>query len=107
MSLNPKGKITMKNRLFCLLFVTLIFMSGCVAGPNPATNTANDVGNIAGFLQGLWQGMTSLATFIISLFYDNITFYEVHNNGHWYNFGFILGISGVLGGVSVGACSRK
>ena len=93
--------------LFCLLFVTLIFMSGCVAGPNPATNTVNEVGNIAGFWRGLWQGMISPITFIISLFSDHVTFYEVHNNGGWYNFGFMLGISAFGGGASSSTSSRK
>jgi hypothetical protein len=29
--------------------------------------------------------------------------YEVHNNGSWYNGGFLLGVSSVLGGSGGGA----
>jgi len=41
---------------------------------------------------GLWQGLISPLTFIVSLFTDDVSIYEVHNNGGWYDFGFILGI---------------
>jgi hypothetical protein len=33
--------------------------------------------------------------------------YEVHNNGGWYNFGFILGMSIIFGGSAGGASSRR
>ncbi|MFA6105791.1 MAG: hypothetical protein WC725_04355 [Patescibacteria group bacterium] len=78
-----------------LLVITLFQMSGCAAGPNPATHTASSDGNIAGFWLGLWHGLICGITFIISLFYDTVSFYEVHNNGGWYNFGFVLG-AGIL-----------
>ncbi|MEV0841977.1 hypothetical protein AB0I55_20755 [Actinocatenispora sera] len=28
----------------------------------------------------------------MSLFTDSVSIYDVHNNGGWYNFGFVLGI---------------
>ena len=31
--------------------------------------------------------------FIVSLFNDSVGIYEVHNNGNWYNFGFVFGIA--------------
>lgn len=61
----------------------------------------------AGFLMGLWHGFITFFTFIISLFSDQVTIYEANNNGGWYNFGFILGISIFYGGGSKGTCGRR
>jgi hypothetical protein len=36
-----------------------------------------------------------------------VNIYEVHNNGNWYNFGFVLGVSVAFGGASrSGSASR-
>lgn len=51
----------------------------------------------AGFWAGLWHGLIIIITFIISLFSDSVTIYEIHNNGGWYNFGFVLGLLISLG----------
>jgi hypothetical protein len=42
---------------------------------------------------GLWQGLISPITFIVSLFTTKVNIYEVHNNGNWYDFGFMLGVA--------------
>lgn len=42
-------------------------------------------------------------TFIISLFNGGVSVYEVHNNGNWYDFGFILGIATAFSGPASGA----
>ena len=55
-------------------------------------------GDIAGFWQGLWHGIIAPITFVVSLFSDSVHVYEVHNNGNWYNFGFLLGVATILGG---------
>jgi hypothetical protein len=46
----------------------------------------------AGFLGGLWHGLIAPITFIVSLFVSGVSIYETHNNGRWYEFGFMLGI---------------
>ncbi len=46
-------------------------------------------------------------SFIVSLFRDSVSVYEVHNNGGWYNFGFLLGAAIVLGGGGSAAGSGK
>jgi len=46
-------------------------------------------------------------TFIISIFSKNVRFYEVHNNGNWYNFGFVLGAGLFLSGGILGKGGRK
>jgi len=86
-----------KILLGLLLVGALVLMAGCTAGHNPSVDTANGVGHIAGFWSGIWHGMICPITFIISLFSDNVHMYEVHNNGGWYNFGFLVGASSALG----------
>jgi hypothetical protein len=43
--------------------------------------------------------------FVVSLFNDKVTIYEVHNAGAWYNFGFLLGAAMIWGGG--GASARR
>jgi hypothetical protein len=73
---------------------------GSLAGPNPATDVPDEQGRVAGFWLGLWHGSIAPATFVISLFSDKVHVYEVHNNGKWYLFGFLLGITSIWGGGS-------
>jgi len=95
-----------KIHLILLSFILLI-LAACTAGANNMINTTNLQGEIAGFWQGLWHGLIAIVTFIISLFKDNVSVYEVHNNGAWYNFGFIFGMMIILGGGGKGCCSKK
>ena len=96
-----------KKILLILLSFILMILAACTAGANDLINSANSMGEVAGFWQGLWHGLIAIVTFIISLFKDNVSVYEVHNNGAWYNFGFILGMMIILGGGSKGTCSRR
>jgi hypothetical protein len=86
-----------------LAFVLLL--ASCAPGPNDVEKTPNAKGKIAGFWLGLWQGLISPITFIISIFSKNVRIYEVHNNGFWYNFGFVIGAGLFLQGGILG--SRK
>jgi hypothetical protein len=86
------------------VFVALLMLAGCVAGPNTEVDTPDEQGDVAGFWHGLWHGFILLFTFIASLFSDNVDIYEVHNSGGWYNFGFLLGVMIFFGGGSGGAC---
>ena len=86
--------------------VVLVILTGCVAGPNELTNIPRIERGASGFWMGLWHGIIVPVTFVISLFSDNIHMYEIHNNGNWYNFGFVLGIALTWGG-SGGAASRR
>jgi 4-amino-4-deoxy-L-arabinose transferase-like glycosyltransferase len=90
-----------------LLVLALVTLSGCVAGPNPQVNTPNEEGRVAGFWQGLWHGIIAPVTFIISLFSENVHVFETHNNGNWYVFGFLLGITLVWGGGGRGSARRR
>jgi hypothetical protein len=52
----------------------------------------------AGFWAGLWHGLICPITLIVSLFTPNVRIYEVRNRGRLYDFGFVIGASGSLGG---------
>lgn len=90
--------------LALLALVAALLLSSCAAGPNPATGTGEDP---AGFWLGLWHGIILPITFVISLFTDDVSVYEVANNGNWYDFGFILGVMISLGGGGAGAGRRR
>jgi hypothetical protein len=96
-------------KTFIVLFgvVFLCFaLTSCAPGPNVSQNTPTEKGAVAGFWLGLWHGIIAPVTFVISLFSRNIHLYEVHNNGGWYNFGFILGLSIIFGGSAGGSARR-
>lgn len=80
----------------------VLLMTGCAAGPNSLEKTGNAEGKTAGFFMGLWHGLISPVTFVISVFSKNVRLYEVHNNGTWYNFGFVLGAGLFLSGGILG-----
>lgn len=89
-----------KNLLF--IIVISLFITSCT----PGSESFNE--ESAGFFMGLWHGFIALFTFIGSLFIDNLGIYEINNNGGWYNFGFIIGVSMFFGGSGKGCCrSRK
>jgi hypothetical protein len=92
--------------LAALLIGTLV-LAGCAPGPNSVERTPNDEGRTAGFLLGLWHGLISPITFVVSVFTKNVRFYEVHNNGTWYNFGFVLGAGLFLSGGILGRKKKR
>ncbi len=92
--------------LATVLIATLV-LAGCAPGPNSLEKTADADGKTAGFLLGLWQGFISPVTFIVSIFSKNVRLYEVHNNGTWYNFGFVLGAGLFLSGGILGRKKKR
>jgi hypothetical protein len=98
----------MKNpRMLTVVVLALVLMLGCAPGPNQLTNSPSEDGKVAGFWHGLWHGFIALFTFIISLFSDSVRMYEVHNNGNWYNLGFLLGAMIFFGGGCGGGSARR
>ena len=97
-----------KQILFLSLFIVLVVvLSGCLAGTNTVAHTPGTDGEIAGFWMGLWHGIIAPVTFFISLISENIHMYEVHNNGGWYDFGFVLGAGIIFGGGSKASCKKR
>jgi len=76
----------------------VLLLAACAPGPNTLAQV--NTPNAAGFWLGLWQGAISPITFLVSLFNDSVNIYEVHNNGNWYNFGFMIGVSAAFGGAT-------
>ena len=94
-------KFTKHYKWFPIALIAVLFLTSCAAG-----NSKFDM-DPAGFWMGLWHGFISLVAFIISLFNENVTIYEVNNTGWPYNLGFILGIMIVYGGSSKGTMCRR
>ena len=76
----------------------LILIAACTAGPNELVGSPGADGTVAGFWRGFWQGFISFFAFVVSLFKDDVSVYEVHNNGTLYNLGFIFGVMTFFGG---------
>jgi hypothetical protein len=83
----------------------LLTLTACAAGANTAADAASD----AGFFLGLWHGVITPITFLISLFSDSVGIYEIDNNGAWYDFGYVIGLSIAFSGTAGGgaAASRR
>lgn len=91
--------------ILVVLGLVMILMMACLPGANDLKNVPDQEGKVAGFWRGLWHGLLAPVTFIVSIFTSKINFYEVHNNGLWYNLGFVLGAGLFLNGGILG--SRK
>jgi len=93
----------MKKWVYFLMILSFIFLlTGCIPGDGSASVT-----NEAGFFWGIWHGWIAPVSLIISLFNNNISIYEVHNIGFWYNFGFYIAIIGGFGGFSLFRNEKK
>jgi hypothetical protein len=94
-------------KILTVIGLAALVLSSCIPGPNSLANTPDAKEEVHGFWRGLWNGMVLPISFVISLFNKNVSIYEVHNSGGWYNFGFLLGASMALGGSAGGAASRR
>jgi hypothetical protein len=73
-------------------------MSNVLAVAGPGSRYHVPGARPAGFWAGLWHGLISPITFLVSLLSPNVRIYETNNRGRWYDFGFIIGVSGAFGG---------
>ena len=97
----------MKRAGLILAILAFLFLVGCAPGANNVESVPDKSGDVAGFWLGLWQGIIAPVTFIISLFTDTVRVYEVHNNGNWYNFGFVIGTGILFSGGAAGARKKR
>jgi hypothetical protein len=99
--------MTRKQGIYLALSVAAVLaLTACAAGPNNVAEV--DAPRIAGFWLGLWHGVISPVTFIVSLFTSHVSVYDVHNNGNWYDTGFILGVATAFSGAGrAGAASPR
>ena len=96
-----------EKKVLIVLAVVLLVVVSCAPGPNEMAKSPDEEGKVAGFWWGLWHGIITPVTFIISLLDQSVQMYEVHNNGGWYNFGYLLGLVVILGGGGGGAGRRR
>ena len=96
-----------RSVLLAAVLVAAMVLASCAPAPNTAEKTPNAEGHTAGFLLGIWHGLISPITFVISLFSKNVRLYEVHNNGGWYNFGFVIGAGLFLSGGILGRKKKR
>ena len=90
-----------------LVLLLMIILAGCAPGPNRSNGTASEHGGVAGFCLGLWQGFIAPFVLVASLFNHNLGIYEIHNNGSWYNFGYLFGLACFFGGGGNRAARRQ
>jgi hypothetical protein len=100
-------RVFARSAFLVLAFIGLLALVSCAPGPNAQQSVVDSGGDVAGFWLGLWHGIIAPITFIISLFTDRVTLYEIHNNGNWYNFGFVLGAGILFGGGAAGSRKKK
>lgn len=104
MSSHPTPRSGRRAFTAALVVASVVALSACAAGPNPALDTGPDP---AGFWLGLWHGVILPVTFVVSLFTDQVSIYEVQNNGGWYDTGYVLGLLVVLGGGGGGSAASR
>ena len=80
-----------KTGLF--LIVATLLLSSCA---DVSTVCAEPNEMVYGFWYGVWHGAIILWSLIAQLFYDDVAIYGINNNGGWYDFGYVLGVSGFL-----------
>jgi len=96
----------MQNKIIMLLLIAIILivvLSGCA--DLIQYQYSKEIQQV-GFWYGLWHGMIMPVSFVISLFNDQVAVYAIYNNGAWYNFGFLLGLSMSIGGGSTASAKK-
>lgn len=89
------------------VLLAILLLAACAAGANDLAGSPGADGTVAGFWLGLWHGIILFIAFVVSLFSDHVSVYEVHNNGGWYNFGFLLGVMIAFGGGHKASTRRR
>ena len=93
----------MKKKWIFPVIITLVFLTTACAEAIPLDDCVPEQG--FGFWSGLWHGLIAPFVFIWNLFTDEYLIYAVNNNGSWYDFGYLFGLTISLG--SGGRASKK
>jgi len=74
-----------------LAIIAAVLLAACATQPTPSAFEP------PGFLLGLVHGVISPIA-LIAEFFTDVRVYAFPNSGGWYDFGFMLGVSIVIGG---------
>lgn len=86
-----------------LVLVAFVLVFGSCTASQPRPGSLPSIEPIPGFWKGFWHGFIAPISFVVSLFSNDVRVYAFPNSGRWYDFGFMLGISGFSGGLFAGA----
>ena len=90
---SPNGLARIMIIMFVLVAIC-IFCTSCADTQHQVKQCVT--GYEYGFLLGAWHGTISPIAFIGSLFSDDISIYAINNSGKGYDFGYVLGLVGVM-----------
>ena len=90
-----------------MIVLLLTLLAACLPGSNQLKGSPDAHSVVAGFWRGVWQGFIAPFVFFASLFKSDLNIYEVHNNGAWYNFGYLFGLACFFGGGGNRAAARR
>lgn len=82
-----------------------LMLASCLATQSTGGVSGTAASALPGFWMGFWHGIIAPVAFLISLFSDATRIYAWPNSGHWYDFGFVVGIGG-FGGLVAGGYRR-
>lgn len=90
----------MTVKLVLTMTALALLLAGCAYVPPVQAPS------LPGFFLGLLHGFISPFTVFLAIFTD-VQMYATPNSGNWYDFGFLLGASCILGGGGAGAKRRR
>ena len=107
-SMKKQTAVLFSPMVFSALLALVLFLTSCAPSANVMEDVANPANqSLAGFWLGLWHGFIATFMFVVSWFTDAVNVYEIHNNGGWYNFGFLIGVGGFAKGSSSAVTTRR
>lgn len=72
------------------MVLTSLLLVSCATKTDVSTCLPNE--NISGFWSGVWHGIIMVPNFIGTFIWDDVSIYDINNNGKWYDFGFVGGL---------------
>jgi hypothetical protein len=92
-SVRHPGAPLQRKAVGALAMALALVLCSCAAGDPQFTSQ-----HAAGFWLGIWHGMISWVALIVGLFDPGIQIYERNNTGGWYDLGFLIGATCIMGG---------
>ena len=91
-----------KLKLILIALLAMLLLTACIPG-----NGKNNPDNLAGFFWGVWHGWIAPISLIGSIFNKELSIFETHNTGFWYNLGFYMAVISGFGGLSISRKRKK